>query len=258
MAMNGTERDKGKSFLRVFQILDAVVDLAEPVTPAEIGERVGLPAATAHRLCQMLLRERFLQYEVDGKRVLAGPRTFDFAGRVLSGAHLNLDRRVILQDLVDEVGETCNVSIPGDLSMTYADRVESGWPLRIQLMTGMQVPFHCTASGKLYLSQLPPEKLERVLAGYKLKRLTKSTITDPREFRQELAKIEKSGFGWDNEEFITGMVAVSVPIRDSKGRFCAAIAVHGPTARMSLSAARKRLPAMRRAAQKVEALIESQ
>ena len=257
MAKSGVERDKGNTFLRVFQILEAVADIAKPVSTAEISERTGLPVATTHRLCQMLIHERFLQYEVDGKRVWAGPRVFDFAGRVLSGAHLNMDRRNVLQDLVDEVGETCNVSIPDDLTMIYADRVESRWPLRVQLTTGTHVPLHCTASGKLYLSQLPPETIERIISRHKLERMTKATITSPKELQKELVKIRKSGYGWDNEEFITGMVAVSVPVRDSKGRFCAAIAVHGPTQRMSLSSARKRLPALRRAARKIEALIEA-
>lgn len=255
MAKSRTDRDKGNTFLRVFQILEAVVDIAKPVTSVEISEQIGLPPATTHRLCQMLLHERFLQYEVDGKRIWAGPRVFDFAGRVLSGAHLNMERRSILQDLVDEVGETCNVSIPDDLTMIYADRVESRWPLRVQLTTGTHVPLHCTASGKLYLSQLPTEKLERIISRHKLERMTKATITKAKNLQEELAKIRKSGFGWDNEEFITGMVAVSVPIRDSKGRFCAAVAVHGPTQRLSLDTARKRLPALRRAARKIEALI---
>ena len=120
MAKSTIERDKGNTFLRVFQILEAVADFAKPVTPTEISELTGLPSATTHRLCQMLIHERFLQYEVDGKRVWAGPRVFDFAGRVLSGAHLNMDRRNILQALVEEIGETCNVSIPDDLTMIYA------------------------------------------------------------------------------------------------------------------------------------------
>lgn len=256
MAQSGTGRDKGNTFLRVFQILEAVADFAKPVTSVEISERTNLPLATAHRLCQMLIHERFLQYEVDGKRVWAGPRVFDFAGRVLSGAHLNMDRRNILQNLVDEVGETCNVSIPDDLTMIYADRVESRWPLRVQFTTGAHVPLHCTASGKLYLSQLPTDKLERIMSRHKLERMTKATITNPKVLQKELTKIRESGYGWDNEEFITGMVAVSVPVRDSKGRFCAAIAVHGPTQRMSLSIARKRLPALQLAARKIEALIE--
>lgn len=258
MAKSAPERDRGNTFLRVFQILEAVADVAKPVTSTEISELTGLPLATSHRLCQMLVHERFLQYEMGGKRIWAGPRVFDFAGRVLSGAHLNMDRRNILQDLVDEVGETCNVTIPDDLTMIYADRVESRWPLRVQLTTGAHVPLHCTASGKLYLSQLPPEKLERIMSRHKLERMTNATITNPKVLQGELGKIRESGFGWDNEEFIAGMVAVSVPVRDSRGRFCAALAVHGPTQRMSLDSARMKLPALRLAAKKIEALIEAQ
>ena len=72
--MDGSpNRDKGTSFLRVFRILEAVIDSNRPLTAAEISERVGLPRPTTHRLCKMLLNERLLQYELDGKRITEFP-----------------------------------------------------------------------------------------------------------------------------------------------------------------------------------------
>ena len=149
-----SSRDKGTSFLRVFRILELVIDANRPLTAAEISDAVGLPRPTTHRLCKMLLKERFLQYEIDGKRMFGGPRLLDFGGRILSGSHLDLERRAILESLAEEVGETCNISIPEGTRMIYAERVESSWPLRMQLPAGTAVPLHCTASGKLYLAQL--------------------------------------------------------------------------------------------------------
>ena len=65
--------------------------------------------------------------------------------------------------LVDDIGETCNLVIPGRQSMIYLDRVESAWPLRVQLPIGTRVPLHCTASGKLYLSTLSKSRQQRIL-----------------------------------------------------------------------------------------------
>ena len=70
MAEDASGRDKGTSFLRVFRILEVVIDANRPLTAAEISEGVGLPRPTTHRLCKMLLSERLLQYEIDGKRML--------------------------------------------------------------------------------------------------------------------------------------------------------------------------------------------
>lgn len=255
MAEDAPNRDKGTSFLRVFRILEAVVDANRPLTAAEISKSVGLPQPTTHRLCKMLLEERFLQYEIDGKRMFGGPRLFEFAGRVLSGSHMDLERRAILEALADEIGETCNLSIPEGTRMLYADRVESHWPLRMQLPAGTAVPLHCTASGKLYLAQLDPSSRHRILGRLSLSRHTPFTIVDSDALEGELQRIREQGYAADNEEFIEGLVAVAVPIRDPKGRFCAGLAVHAPKIRMTMEDALAQLPALQSAAGQIEALI---
>ena len=55
--------------------------------------------------------------------------------------------------------------------------------------------------------------------------------------------------------FMAGLVAVAVPVQDRSGRMRAAIAVHGPTARMSLDDALARLPALKAAARRMGKLL---
>lgn len=255
MVGDSPNRDKGTSFLRVFRILEEVVDANRPLTAAEISESIGLPGPTTHRLCKMLVKERLLQYEIDGKRMLGGPRLFEFGGRILSGSHLDLERRAILEALAEEIGETCNISIPEGTRMIYAERVESQWPLRMQLPAGAAVPVHCTASGKLYLAHLDPVSRPRILQRLRLTRHTRYTIVDIDELEAELQRTLERGFATDDEEFVEGLVAVSVPICDPNGRFCAGLAIHAPKFRMTMEDALARLPALRSAAQQIEALI---
>ncbi|MDA7949360.1 MAG: IclR family transcriptional regulator [Hyphomicrobiaceae bacterium] len=255
MADKPVTRDKGTSFLRVFAIIEAVVRSNAPLTAAEISRIVGLPAATTHRLCKMLLEERLLQYEIDGKRLISGPRLFEFAGQIFSGSHFDLDRRAILESLVEQVGETCNISVPDGARMIYAERVESNWPLRLQLPAGTHVPMHCTASGKLYLSHLDPEMMGRVLEGLEMSKYTRKSIVSIDKLTAELIKIRKRGYATDNEEFIEGLVAVAVPILDPGGRFCAGLALHGPKLRIKMKDAIERLPALQNAADQIARLM---
>ena len=255
MAEDNTKRDKGTSFLRVFRILEEVVEANRPLTAAEISDGVGLPGPTTHRLCKMLLHERFLQYEIDGKRMLPGPRLLEFGGRILSGSHLDLERRAVLEALVDKIGETCNISIPEGTRMIYAERVESHWPLRMQLPTGAPVPIHCTASGKLYLSQLDPMPRRRILERLRLSRQTPFTIVDIDQLELDLQKTRERGYALDDEEFIEGLVAVAVPIVDPSGRFCAGLALHGPKLRIKMKDAVERLPALQHAADQIARLM---
>lgn len=249
------QRDKGRSFLRVFNILEKVSGASAPLSLAELSDDLGLPRPTVHRLCQMLMDEHLLEKSVEGNRYLAGPRLLEFAHWIIGSSHHNLERKVILESLVEAVRETCNLAVPDGHRMVYADRVESNWPLQLQLPTGTHVPLYCTASGKLYLSSLPEDEAQHVISRLYLERQTPATITDPEDLLRELARIRTAGFSWDNEEFVEGLIAVAVPVRNSREQFCAALTVHAPTCRMSLEDAKMRLPALRRAAARIDRLI---
>ena len=235
--------------------MEQVSGATAPLSLADISDELDLPRPTVHRLCQMLMDERFLEKTVEGNRFLAGPRLFEFAHQIIGSSHLNLERKVILESLVEAVRETCNLAVPDGHRMVYADRVESSWPLQLQLPTGTHVPLYCTASGKLYLSSLPEDQAGHIISRLHLERHTPATITDPDDLLTELARTRAAGFSWDNEEFLEGLIAVAVPVRNSQGHFCAALTVHAPTRRMSLEDAKTRLPALRRAAARIEQLI---
>ena len=65
----------------------------------------------------------------------------------------------------------------------------------------------------------------------------------------------RAGHSCDREEFIAGLIAVAVPVRDRQGAVRAAIAVHAPTARMTLRRALAQIEPLREAAKKMERLI---
>ncbi len=248
-------RDKGSSILRALAVLEAVVDADRPITPTELIDDVGLPKATIHRLCSLLVDEGYLQRNLEGRGLLPGSRLNRFALGILAGARLRIVRHAVLQRVSEEIGETCNISVPDGSEMIYFDRVETHWPLRHQLPVGSRVPLHCTASGKLYLSSLSPSRRRRLLGQLRLERHTDRTLTDPEALEAALEAIRSEGVGVDDEELLDGMIALAVPIRDHKGRFCAALATHAPVQRMSLAQARRHLPLLREGAAQISALL---
>lgn len=132
--------------------------------------------------------------------------------------------------------------------IVYLDRVESEWPLRIALQPGSRVPLHCTASGKLLLALMPATRRKRLVDALPLPRYTDQTIVDARVLARELVRVRRERVATDNEEFIAGLVCVAVPVALGGGRVAASVAVQAPVARMSLAAALRHLPALRRAA----------
>ena len=254
--MDGEDSGRIPTNLRALHILEALGQQREPMSAAEIGRLVGLPKQTIHRLCNTLLREGFLAREGNGLK--PGRRTRAMATGILHASTSHIARHQILRRLAEETRETVNFVVPEEKGMSYKDRVETDWPFRIQLPVGSHVPFHCTASGKTYLASLPKRERERMVRALDLTPQTDNTIVDADTLLHELGRISERGYALDDQEFIEGMAAIAVPIRDSAGRFLASIGVHGPVQRYPVDKAATFAPLVNEAAKNLaEVLAEA-
>ena len=234
--------------IRMLLLLEALVDRADAATPAELARDVNLPKQTVHRLCTVLLEEGFLAREDAGGGLRPGRRARELAAGLLYASPTHVARRQVLEQLAETVGETVNFVVPADGGMAYRDRVETRWPFRIQLPIGSTVPFHCTASGKTYLSTLSRAEQRRLVGVMPLPRFTDNTITGGDAFLAELHRTARRGYAIDNEEFHDGMVAIAVPIKTQNGRYIASLAFHGPTQRLTMERAISLAPELTRSA----------
>jgi DNA-binding IclR family transcriptional regulator len=250
-------RDTIPTNLRLLMVLEEVARAGLPVTPTEVNAALDLPKPTIHRLFATLEEEGFLQRDLDGRTYSPGPRLRTLAGGVLSSLRIRTARQAILKRLSREIGETCNIALPDRDAMIYIERVETEWPLRIQLPEGTRVPFHCTASGKMYLSSLARAHLQRYLGAAELTACTPNSITDPEGLKQEIATIRAQGYAQDREEFMRDMVALAVPIPDPHGRLMATLSFHAPTQRFDEGKSLHFLDALRSAATDLSLLVTS-
>ena len=63
--------------------------------------------------------------------------------------------------------------------------------------------------------------------------MTDGTLTSMIALRAEGETIAKAGYSLDHEEFIEGLIALAVSVRDANGEVCAALAVHAPQSRLT-------------------------
>ncbi len=241
--------------LRMLLIVEALAKAGRPLTPTEINAEIGLPKQTIHRLCATLVEAGFLTRDVNARRLRPAGRLRTICSGLMAASRSHAAQRRVLQALSSAVGETCNLVGAEEEGMFYIDRVETQWPLRIQLPVGSHVPFHCTASGKMFLSCLPDHELAGMLGVLKLERHAANTITGADALRRELAANRARGYSVDNEEFIDGMVALAAPIRDPDGRFHAAIAFHAPVQRMTLADAEQHLSLLFEASARLQKVL---
>src|SRR5690606_33612438 len=82
---------------------------------------------------------------------------------------------------------------------------------------------------------------------------TSRSITDPAKLADALERINRTRIGIDDQEFIDGVVCVSVPVITKSGQVVGGIAVSAPEARVSLQEILAFVPAMHEAATRLSA-----
>lgn len=229
--------DRIPTNLRTLRILEILGTSDRAMTATEINEVLGLPKQTVHRLCATLEANGFIARQGKSHRFQVARRLRELGAGLLYNSRDHIARRQILMDVAREVRETVNYVVPEETGMSYLDRVETDWAFRILLPIGSNVPFHCTASGKCFLASLTPRAREKFVSSLSLTRMTPSTLTDPEPLLEELKSVSRLGYSLDREEFMEGMIAIAVPVKDPAGRFIAALAYHGPTQRISIPGA---------------------
>jgi len=248
--------------LRLFALLEVIAAQDRLFSLQSLVEATGLPKPTLHRMLQQLEAASLLQREGDGRHYSTGVRLRRLAETLLLNNTFHGARHRVLRALVDEIGESCNITALAGAEVVYLDRVETAAPLRFYLHPGSRVPVHASASGKIFLSQMSPAQRARLLAEVPLERCTEKSLTDPALLEAELKAVRKAGHATDREEFLPGLVCVAVPVPTSEksGRSSLCVALQAPVMRVPLDKALGFLPALQRAAAalgRLEAMAEA-
>jgi DNA-binding IclR family transcriptional regulator len=240
---------------RSLRLLALLAEVGRPMSLAELTTQLSLPKGTVHRLCSNLMAAGYLARDIDERTFTVGPALRELCFNTFNHTTLRGLRHAVMKNLVNEIGETCNLTTLDGAEVLYLDRVEAKWPLRLTIDVGAHVPLHCTASGKLLLAHLPKRQRDTVIRRLPLPRLTHATLTTPQALREECDAILEAGFARDNEEFVAGLIAIAVPVRDAEGAVRATVSVHAPTARMTMEQAESKIDLLHRAAAAMSKLI---
>lgn len=249
-AASAADRVADAPALRLFALLERIAARDGRFSLQSLVEDTGWPKPTVHRMLQQLEAAGLVRRDGDGRHYGTGLRLRRFAEGVLTHSTLHAARHRVLRALVDELGESCNITAFAAGEVVYLDRVETAAPLRFYLQPGSRVPAHASASGKVFLAQMPPASRERLLRAAPLERFTASTVTDPAALDAELAIVRRDGYGLDREEFLPGLVCVAVPVPPAQGQSRAAlcVALQAPAVRLPIDRALLWLPSLQRAA----------
>ncbi len=234
--------------LRLFALLEVIASKDQFFSLQSLTEKTNIPKPTLHRMLQQLESAGLLERSGDSRQYGTGVRLRKLAENLLLNDTFHGARHGVLRALVNEVGESCNLTALSGSEVMYLDRVETAAPLRFYLHSGSRVPVHCSASGKLFLAGMTPAQRQRLLAYATLEAFTPKTLTDLGALEDEIKQVKRQGFALDNEEFLPGLFCVAVLVPSASGHSNLCVAVQAPVMRLTTDKALSLLPALHRAA----------
>jgi IclR family pca regulon transcriptional regulator len=222
------------------------------LTLSEVAERTGLTRAAARRF---LLTLRELGYVgSSGRQFSLRPRVLALGYAYLSSFSVAQIAQPHLEDLTEELHESCSVSVLDGDDIVYVARASANRIMTIALTVGTRLPPYPTSMGRVLLAALPEAELDAYLSRARLRKLTEHTVDDPGQLRAILADAAAKGWAAVDQELEAGVRSIAVPIRDSSGRVVAAINASAHAARVPMRTLEKQfLPRLLDAAEQIDA-----
>ncbi len=215
---------------RAIQILRAF-EKSDEYSLTELVALLELNKSTAFGILQTLTEDRFLSRDPESLRFRLGPALI----RLGHLAHEQIDVRRVARPFMDALVDETRKSVllgtfHGD-RVTIIDKVDPVGTLHVSAAIGQQVPFSAGSFGRVFIAHLPEGQVDKLLSGHELEAFTAASITDPADYKAELARVREFGYAVDDtEEYLLGVRAVSVPLMGPDG-VAAGLTIVGFTSR---------------------------
>ncbi|MEW5910856.1 MAG: IclR family transcriptional regulator [Thermodesulfobacteriota bacterium] len=242
---------------KAFQILSLVCEANRGVRITDLSRRLKISKSTVHGIVSVLEDVGALVRNPKTKSFTPGVTLFELGKAAFSRIDLKPIAHPVMETLMQKAQESVFLGIKNGEYVTILDIVESPQDLKITAPIGTRIPLLAGATGKVFMASMPDEEIHSLVQKKGIRKYTEHTITDPTLFLKEIHKARKDEFALDDEEYISGVRAVAVPIRSENSQV-SAIWVVGFKPRMN----RKKMAALvketRRAAEIIRMRIQTQ
>lgn len=212
---------------RAAALLVKILDSPRPLTFTNLMQQTGLAKGTTSRILGALERNELIQRTHDGA-FEAGAVVNRFALKGGGNIAITTALQPAMEIISEKTGEAVSLAVSGYDAVENIAQVQSTFLLGSRDWVGQNVPYHCSASGKIFLAYgiqpLPEKKLEKIAA---------KTITSKSDLARDLETVRARGYAVINGELEEGLVAVSVPVFDSQRNVIAAVSISGPDSRIT-------------------------
>ncbi len=199
-----------RAVLRVFSYL---ARCPQGATTGEVAHFLGKSSYTAYYLLNSLCQEGFAHRARGGRYSVSTFRD----GLEAKTIHSPLPSLDALHEALEELNVVTGcraylVVYDGRVMLLEAVRGRQGQLGVKGVGEEIRAEAHALAVGKAILAHLPETALHSYIQFVGLRRFTPRTITDPAEFRAELARVRQESVAFDREEHEESIYCIAAPV----------------------------------------------
>jgi IclR family transcriptional regulator, pca regulon regulatory protein len=239
-----------RAIARGFAVVEALGRPPGRHTLSEVAVIADINRATARRVLATLVALKYC--EADGRYFSLRPRALGLGLSYLNALPYWGYAQRALEDLRNEIGESCALAVLDETEIVYALRLPARRILSANLGIGSRLPAHLVSLGRVMLASLPRDERTAYLQSVDLTAVTARTVTDAGVLDRQLDLVEAQGHAWVDGELDPAICGIAVPLRDHAGRVVAAISINTISGMTSEAQAKKKfLVPLKRTAQDI-------
>lgn len=192
-----------------------------------VAELTGGDKGHISRLLKTLAEYGLVERDPDTRNYRLGWQLFALAARAGDQRLLEAAQPLLAQ-VVEDLGETANLSVLHGTEVLTVFSEPSPRAVQAAGWVGRTVPAYCTSSGRALLLDHQRDQLTALFVDTQFRQLGPHAPAGVDELHERILESRAVGYAAVNEEFEPGLVAVAAPVRDFRGRICAAVNVSGP------------------------------
>ncbi len=245
-----------KAVSRCLRLMDYATTLARPVTISDVCKEMETNSNMAFRMLNTLSSAGYMTRDE-----VSGGYRISLKSLLLSrSALLSLEIRRITMPYLELLWNqfpkaNANLGVRYEDAILLIDRIDTQSLPRTYFTPGKELPFYCSAIGKVLTAFRSDAEIDALIAKTEFKAYTAHTLTSADAIKKEFAIVREEGVGRDREEFVTNDNCSASPIRDAKGNVIAAISLSALVTNMSQQEIEDAVPKVKETADRISSLI---
>jgi DNA-binding IclR family transcriptional regulator len=225
-----TKRPAQQSIHRAVDILEALEEASDGMGVTALSNQLGLKVGTTHNILKALKLRGFVTQPPGSSYYTLGPRLIALASNgALQQSRLLRVAKQPLKRLHLSTRETVFLGVRQHTRSINLVLWESTHPITIrQNPRSPGTGLHCTAMGKVLISDLEDDELEALFAETGMPVCTDATISDLEVLEQELSAVRRNGYALNRGEEREGIYGVAAPVFNDHDRVFAGVCVGYP------------------------------